>query len=147
MVVQGEVWVEEGRPLQWFPAAPLVLSPVSRRRRSRCCGCCSGSWAVPGAGAAVLGTGDTRCAGEIPFRANGDGADPQTLLPYRVQLGQFSRLKAAPRNVTCPLPAYSSGHVFQQLVNFNCAWSMTAIALINDLVFQYTFFYGFEVPR
>lgn len=30
MVVGGEVWVEEGRPLQWFPAAPLVLNPVNR---------------------------------------------------------------------------------------------------------------------
>lgn len=137
--------------------APAAVVPSSTPRPEPCeqgsagpraaAGAGQGRGLCRGAGAAVLGAGDTRRAEEIPFRANGGGADPQTLLPYRVQLDQFSRLNAAPRNVTCPLPGYSSGHVFQQLVNINCAWSMTAIALINDLVFRYAFLYWFEVPR
>lgn len=100
-------------------------------------------------GAAVLGAGQAHSGAEkIPFRPNaGGGAALQTLLLYKVRLYQFSRLNAAPWNVTCTLPGYSSGHIFQQLVNINCASSMTAIALINDLVFQYTFLFLFKVPR
>lgn len=84
---------------------------------------------------------------KIPFISNTDvGAELQTLVLEEVQLYQFSRLNAAPWNVTCTLPGSSSGHVLQQLVSVNCASGMAAGALINYVIFQYTFLFLLKIP-